>query len=93
MRRSGTVANTICTELHEQFIAFLNCKSPWSTKAFVLTVQEIEHHDDVSSGIWADEFRDKPLREWMKQALKTLEEAMESDRVEVILESHCRSGN
>jgi len=32
------------------------------------TVCEIEHHDVVSSGIFADEFPDKRPREWTKQA-------------------------
>ena len=59
----------------------------WSTKAFIRTVREIEHHDVVSSGIFADEFRDKGPREWTKQALKTLEEATESYMVEVIAEA------
>jgi len=43
----------------------------------------------VSSGIFADEFRDKRPREWTKQALKTLEEATELYMVEVIPGSHC----
>jgi hypothetical protein len=58
-----------------------------STKAFVRTVCEIEHHDVVSSGIFEDEFRDKGPREWTKQALKTLEEVTESYMVEVIAEA------
>jgi len=64
-----------------------NGKPPWSRNAFVRIVREIEHHDVVSSGIVADEFRDKGPLEWAKQALKTLEEAMESYMVEVIAES------
>jgi hypothetical protein len=43
----------------DQFIAAYNEKPPWSTKAFVFTVPNIEHHDVVSSGIVADEFPDK----------------------------------
>jgi len=80
-------------ELHDQFIASHNGKSPWSTKSFVWTVREIEHHEVISSGIFADEFRDKRPREWMKKALKTLEEATESYMVEVIPGSHCTSSN
>jgi hypothetical protein len=41
----------------------------------------------------ADEFCHRGLREQMKQALKTLEEAKESYIVEVIPGSHFRSSN
>jgi len=44
------------------------------------------HYDVVSCGIFAHEFRDKGPREWTKQGVKTLEEAMESYMVEVIAE-------
>jgi len=47
----------------------------------------------VSSGIFADEFRDKRPREWTKQAVKTLEEATELYMVEVIPGSHCTTSN
>jgi len=53
-------------------------------KAFVRTGREIDRHDVVSPGILADEFRDKGLREWTKQAIKTLDEATELYMVEVI---------
>jgi hypothetical protein len=56
---------------------------------FVRTVCEINHHDVVSSGIFADEFPDKRPREWTKQALITLEEATEAYMVEVTAEFHC----
>jgi hypothetical protein len=52
-------------------------------------VRETEHHDVVSSGIFADEFPDKRPREWTKQALITLEEAMEAYMVEVTAYFHC----
>jgi hypothetical protein len=58
-------------------------------KAFVHTVHEIEHHDVVSSGIFANEFPDKHPREWTKQAVITLEEATEVYMVEVTAEFHC----
>jgi len=61
--------------------------------AFVLTVREIEHHDVVSSGIFAHEFGDNRPREWTKQAFKIFEEAMESYMVEVTANSHSRSSN
>jgi hypothetical protein len=61
-----------------------NGKYPWSTKAYLRTVREIEHHDVVSSGIFVHEFGDNGPREWLKQALKIWEEAMESYVVEVI---------
>jgi hypothetical protein len=63
-------------ELHDQFIAARSGKPPWSTKAFVRTVRNIEHHDVVTSGIFGNEFRDKGPREWTNHALKSFEEAM-----------------
>jgi len=59
------------------------------TKAFVRKVREIEHLDVVSSGIFADEFRVKHPREWTKQALIMIEEAMEAYMVEITAEFHC----
>jgi len=76
-------------ELREQFITARNRKPPWSTKAFIQTVREIEHHDIVSSGTFTDAFRDKGPREWTKQALITFEETTEAYMVEVIAASHC----
>jgi len=76
-------------ELHNEFIAAQNGKPPWSTKAFVHKVRKIGHHDDVSSGIFADEFPDKHLLEWMKQASITLEETTEAYMVEVTAEFPC----
>jgi hypothetical protein len=66
-----TVSRTmgVRRELRNEFIAARNGKPPWSTKAFVCTVRKIEHHDVVSSGIFADEFPDKHPQEWTKQAL------------------------
>jgi hypothetical protein len=77
------------SELHNEFITARNGKPPWSTKAYVCTVREIEHHDVVSSGISADEFPDKRPCEWTKQAVITLEEATEAYMVEVTAEFHC----
>jgi len=76
-------------ELRNEFIAACNGKPPWSTKAFVRTVREIEHHDVVSSGIFPDELPDKRPREWTKQALITLEDATDAYMVEVTAEFHC----
>jgi len=56
-------------------------------KAFIRTVREIEHHDVISSRIFADELHDKDPGEWTKQALQTLEEATESYMVAVIAKS------
>ena len=78
----------IVRELRDQYIAAGNRKPPWSEKAFVPIVREIEHHDVVSSGIFPDEFHDKCPRAWMKKALNTLEEPMEAYMVEVIADSH-----
>ena len=61
----------------------------WSTKAFICTAREIEHHDVVNSGIIADEFPDKRPCEWTKQALITLEEAVEAYMVEVTAQFQC----
>jgi len=63
----------VLRELRDQFIATRIGKPPWSTKTFVRTVHKIEHHDEVTSGIFADEFRDMHPREWTKQALITTE--------------------
>ena len=76
-------------KLHDQFIAGRKRKSPWSTKAFVLTVCEIEHHNVLNSWIFADELQDKHPQQWTKQALITLEKATEAYMVEVIAASHC----
>jgi len=76
-------------ELRNEFIVAHNRKPPWSSEAFVRTVCEIEHHDVVSSGIFADEFPDTHPREWTKQALITLEEATEAYMLKVTAEFHC----
>ena len=88
--RMGQTAG-VYRELRDQCIASRNGKPPWSTKAFVRTVHEIEHHDVISSGIFADEFRYKRPWEWTKPARKILEEATESYMVEVIPGLHFRS--
>jgi len=76
-------------ELHNEFITARNWKPPSSTKAFVRTVREIEHHEVSSSGIFADEFLDNRPCEWMEQASITLEEATEAYMVEVTADFHC----
>ena len=76
-------------ELRNESIAACNRKPPRSTKAFVRTVREIEHHDAVSSGIFTDQFPDKHPRQWTTQALITLEEPTEAYMVEVTAEFHC----
>jgi len=75
-------------ELRKELIAARNWKPPWSTKAFVRTVGEIEHHDVVHSGIFADEFPDKYSREWTIPAWITWEEATQLYIVEAIAEFH-----
>jgi len=65
-------------ELRKEFIPARTGKPPCSTKAFRRTVRQIERHDVVSFGIFADEFPDKRPREWTKQALITLVEATEA---------------
>jgi len=75
-------------ELRDQFISAHNGKPPWSNKAFLCTVREIEHHEVVRLGIFTNEFHDKCPREWTKHASITLEEATEAYMVEVIAESH-----
>jgi len=75
-------------KLRDQSLAAPVWNPPWSTKTFVHTVCDIEHHDVVSSGICADEFSDKNPREWAKQAFTTFEEALEEYMVEVMAESN-----
>jgi hypothetical protein len=86
-----TVSHTlgVCRKLRNKCIAARNGKPQWSTKAFDRSVLEIEHHDVVSSGIFADEFPDKHSHEWTKQDVITLEEAREGYMVEVTSEFHC----
>jgi len=84
--RTAGVGRELCNE----FIAARNRKPPWLTKAFVRNVREMEHHDVVSSGSFADEFPDKRPSEWTKQTLITLEEATEAYMVEVTAEFHCQ---
>jgi len=79
----------VCKKLPNEFIAAHNWNPPWSPKAIVPTVGEIQHHDVVSSGIFADGSPDKRPREWTKQALITLEDATEAYMVEVRAEFHC----
>jgi hypothetical protein len=74
-------------EICDQCIAADNGKPSWSMKAFIRTVRKIKHHDVVSPGVFAFEFRDKCPQEWTIQSLKTLEEATESDMVDVIGEA------
>jgi len=54
-------------------MAIRNGKRLWSTKAFVHTVRKMEHHNAVSSGIFANEFGDKLPQEWTVQAVMTLD--------------------
>jgi len=89
--RPLTISRTagVHRELHDQFITSHNGKSPCSTKAFVRTVCKIDHHDIVSSLIFADKFPDNHPREWTKHVLITIEEAMKAYMAEVIVKSHC----
>jgi len=57
-------AATVRRALRNQIIAAHNGKPASSTKAFVRAVREIEHHDDVNSGIFADESGDKKPQKW-----------------------------
>jgi hypothetical protein len=56
-------------------------------KAVIRTVHDIKHPHLISCGIFMDEFSDKGPWEWTKQALKTLEEAIESYMGEVMAEA------
>jgi len=75
-------------ELRDQCIATRNGKPRWETKIFVWIVSEINHHDVVSSGIFADECSDKQPQERTKQAIPTLEDAPDLYLLNVIAESH-----
>jgi hypothetical protein len=61
--------------LHDKFIVDRNGKRPWLAQAFVRTVRSMEHHDAISSGIFADEFLYEGPWEWTKQHLKIFHEA------------------
>jgi len=86
-----TVSHTagVRGELRNEFFAARNRKPPWSTKPFVCTVREIEHHDVVSFPIFAGGFPDKHPRESTKLASIMLEEDTEVHMVEVTAEFHC----
>jgi hypothetical protein len=62
-------------ELPHQFVAAHNTKPPWSTKAFVRTVREIEHHNVACSVIFGNAFPYKHPREWTTQPVIPLGEA------------------
>jgi hypothetical protein len=75
-------------ELQEQFKQSRKGYPPWSTKAFVRTVCEIEHHDIVFSGVLADEFSDERSPEWIRGASHAVEEATEEYMIEVLTITH-----
>jgi len=75
------------SKLRDKLVAVRNWKPPWLTKAFVTTVSKIEHHNDISSGIFRDKYSDKDPQGWTKQALTSLEDSTEGYIVEVIAES------
>jgi len=75
-------------ELPHQFTAACNRKPPWPRKAIIHAFCEIVHCDIVSSGRFADKFRDKCPQECGNQASNTIEDAPEVYMVEVITESH-----
>jgi len=54
----------------------------------VRTVRQIEHHDDVSAGIFVNKFLDQRPREWTKHKSHTLEVATKAFMVEVNADSH-----
>jgi hypothetical protein len=64
--------------LHDQYIASHNGKHPWSTKALVRTVREIDNHALLSCGTFVDEYCHKCSQECSNQAIKNLDEAPES---------------
>jgi hypothetical protein len=76
-------------ELRNECLAARKGIHPWATTAFVRTIRQIEHHDVVSTGIFANDSPDKHPRQWMKQALIPLEEATEEYIVKVTAELHC----
>jgi len=78
-----------CRAVRNEYIATRNGKPQSSTKAFVRTIREIEHHHVVRSGISTAEFPDKLLCDWTKQVLLTSEEATEPCMAEVTAEFHC----
>jgi hypothetical protein len=75
-------------ELQEQFQQSCKGNSSLSTRAFVRTVYEIEHHDIVCSVVFAIEFSDKRPCEWSNIALFALEAAIEEYMIEVFIITH-----
>jgi len=78
----------ICREVHDQLIAAHNRYHASSTNIVVCTVCEIKRYDDVSSGIFANEFHEKRPREWTNNDPVSLEEATEVYMVQVLAEFH-----
>ena len=75
-------------KLREEYHASKAGKAPWSTKAFMRTVREIEHHKVVCAGIFADMFKDKIPMDWTHQVMKMLEEAAELYIIDVSTPPH-----
>ena len=75
-------------DLHDQLTPVCNGKPPRLMEVFVGTVCKFEHHYGISSLGLVYELHVRHPRQWMKQALNTLEEPMELYMVEVIAESH-----
>jgi len=78
----------VLSKLCDQCVIARNAKPPWSAKAIVPNVHNIERHDVVSSGISADEFRDKCPQEWTKQTFEIFGKSTESYTIEVIAAYH-----
>jgi hypothetical protein len=75
-------------KLWEQFKHSRNGNCPWSTKTFVRTVCEIEHHDIVCSGVFANEFSDKLLQVKTGGAFNAWKEATEEYMIDIVTVTH-----
>jgi len=80
--------DSVCKEILDQFIAACNVNASWWTKAVVLKVCEIKHHDNVSWGIFTYKFSDMHPQEWTNKALDTLDDSTEMYVVEIIAKYH-----
>jgi hypothetical protein len=78
------IGNKLC----DQFISTRKGKSPWSLKALVRRVSEIEHYDIFSSRIFAVEFLEFCPWQWTAQALLTSADSTVQYMVDVMAESH-----
>jgi hypothetical protein len=84
---------SICRAIHDQFIAGCSGTPPWSTKPFVCTLHKMEHHNDVSSGIFKVELHNQLPQQSGTPGTYTLKGATERFIVLIFAKSHCGCSN